>query len=148
MRGEYCKTSSTILPKRGSPPLARGVQKESLFHNRFPRITPACAGSTSSFRWGLLHPRDHPRLCGEYFQKKSRVRLLSGSPPLARGVQSRYWNYSPHFGITPACAGSTACCNIQGALRRDHPRLRGEYLLGRSLRTLQLGSPPLARGVR
>ena len=51
------------------------------------------------------------------------------------------------MGITPACAGNTTMeATLQLGIR-DHPRLRGEYIVVTNKRTIFLGSPPLARGI-
>ena len=47
----------------------------------------------------------------------------------------------------PACAGNTVSNFIKLSPRRDHPRLRGEYVRFSRCRVRQLGSPPLARGI-
>ena len=49
--------------------------------------------------------------------------------------------------ITPACAGSTPTGGGATPSYRDHPRLRGEYILRRVWKMRKKGSPPLARGV-
>ena len=98
---------ATRLCAIGSPPLARGVQSGTSVDNPTFRITPACAGSTNCI-FGFFHfIWDHPRLRGEYFSKQNWYRLYSGSPPLARGVQTAHQTHRGFHGITPACAGST-----------------------------------------
>ena len=52
-----------------------------------------------------------------------------------------------HIGITPACAGNTLQITEQLIYNRDHPRLRGEYLLILKKIVGCWGSPPLARGI-
>ena len=90
---------------------------------------------------------DHPRLRGEYSWSYGLSKWNSGSPPLARGVRNGgiTWRYGT--GITPACAGSTFTNAFTKTFNRDHPRLRGEYLLIRFTVERLTGSPPLARGV-
>ena len=85
---------------------------------------------------------------GEYTRRDCQRTLKRGSPPLARGVLSECAFLVLAQRITPACAGSTQLRQLDPTSSRDHPRLRGEYLhfFQRSLRNL--GSPPLARGVR
>ena len=51
------------------------------------------------------------------------------------------------MGITPACAGNTTMeATLQLGIR-DHPRLRGEYLVSHGFSGSGKGSPPLARGI-
>ena len=53
----------------------------------------------------------------------------SGSPPLARGVPTHNILGGISARITPACAGSTLDYSLIRHNERDHPRLRGEYLI-------------------
>ena len=50
-------------------------------------------------------------------------------------------------GITPACAGNTGRCFVDQGYLRDHPRLRGEYILVVLHTHVDPGSPPLTRGI-
>ena len=148
MRGEYSLNVTKWQQIRGSPPLARGVLRaisEKHFHNR---ITPACAGSTYNSHCINIHHEDHPRLRGEY---KSPLKVASnagGSPPLARGVRRATSFFNARIRITPACAGSTQRSPQTGIRKRDHPRLRGEYIVLGGCKLTSIGSPPLARGIQ
>ena len=66
LRGEYIYLSQSQALYLGSPPLARGILRNSLFIKLLIGITPACAGNTSLCSARLLLFRDHPRLRGEY----------------------------------------------------------------------------------
>ena len=83
---------------------------------------------------------------GEHTTSLRRIRTSSGSSPLARGT--RELRHHPHavLGIIPACAGNTECAACAMAFAGDHPRLRGEHFLARSVPYLRAGSSPLARG--
>ena len=87
LRGEYRKYCGQICPKRGSPPLARGIQHETDRPRRNSGITPACAGNTGAEPDRIGMPQDHPRLRGEYSNKYIWGHNIMGSPPLARGIQ-------------------------------------------------------------
>ena len=50
------------------------------------RITPACAGNTSSGSSSLKAAWDHPRVCGEYIQTLIDCATDVGSPPRVRGI--------------------------------------------------------------
>ena len=64
-----------------------------------------------------------------------------------RGEQQRYLVPCPAVpGITPACAGSSTRERSAGPWEWDHPRMRGEQLIGRPPLGSCLGSPPHARG--
>ena len=69
---------------------------------------------------------DHPRLRGEKESDADIERMLSGSPPLARGKASTPWIPMMKPRITPACAGKSYELHLIETGHRDHPRLRGE----------------------
>ena len=84
---------------------------------------------------------------GDYSCTRSRRRLFLGTPPLARGIQSRTVAKDKMIGTTPACAGNTRSQYPWGALTWEHPRLRGEYLPVHGSEPPGSGTPPLARGI-
>ena len=90
------------------------------------RITPAYAGKSGIITVEVSYMQDHPRLCGEKFQKNRRSPCYKGSPPPMRG---KVW-VSVSFGfttrITPAYAGKSRYRGIDTTENRDHPRLCGE----------------------
>ena len=132
---------------KGSPPLARGVQIVFAILIKSFGITPACAGSTVLQLLLQHRDGDHPRLRGEYSAYPFAIATEKGSPPLARGVRIRNRPDVARARITPACAGSTSIQTELNDIKKDHPRLRGEYSYAmRKYLDLQ-GSPPLARGV-
>ena len=51
----------------------------------------------------------------------------AGSSPHARGAPSEKRAYITHFGIIPACAGSTLIPRGFIGGNGDHPRMRGEH---------------------
>ena len=147
MRGEYQTSSKKYLKPMGSPPLARGVQHAILVQAVSDRITPACAGSTTHDCIVQMGKEDHPRLRGEYSFAALQLQCPLGSPPLARGVPWMGTQVGTDRAITPACAGSTGKGRHVGIDIGDHPRLRGEYVVGKYSFDFNQGSPPLARGV-
>ena len=91
--------------------------------------------------------REHPRVRGEYILMILLGIAGMGTPPRARGIHPDDTTRNSWHGNTPACAGNT-----NGILRRllssrEHPRVRGEYVLGRKLLRFILGTPPRARGI-
>ena len=50
------------------------------------RITPACAGNSSSIRDVSSASRDHPRVCGEQAAAPALEPGEGGSPPRVRGT--------------------------------------------------------------
>ena len=85
MRGEDCRHLYTAPHAKGSPPHARGRQRELLEAMRDRRITPACAGKTTREAVTLSAKADHPRMRGEDGGLFGLFWGLEGSPPHARG---------------------------------------------------------------
>ena len=65
MRGEDEDVPARAGRRDGSPPHARGRQGPNQTHCRSPRITPACAGKTSTSVGVTPRNTDHPRMRGE-----------------------------------------------------------------------------------
>ena len=167
LRGEQGWRGRRRSKVRGSPPLARGTGKYYGTNGTRMRITPACAGNRAHIDAGIGRDEDHPRLRGEQFKTAalsgsplgspplargtvsppcSRICFTSGSPPLARGTAISRRFGKMFCGITPACAGNSAPCDLLPPRHRDHPRLRGEQHKIPPDAARLLGSPPLARG--
>ena len=66
--GDYWLVSNSRLYNPGSPPPVRGLRVGLAFITKKIRITPACAGTTMVVGFSFCPARDHPRLCGDYFQ--------------------------------------------------------------------------------
>ena len=128
MRGEYGVTPVLLSTSLGSPPLARGIPSSIRGVNLTLRITPACAGNTEVDYVRITRTGDHPRLRGEYHSDNRLPADVKGSPPLARGIPRNAGGTDRPEGITPACAGNTRCHLEVIGQKRDHPRLRGEYM--------------------
>ena len=148
MRGEYCLKRSKMENLIGSPPLARGIRCPALAGPSPLRITPACAGNTREIMKLFYAQWDHPRLRGEYDVVTPMLPCVLGSPPLARGIPKIKRRQARICRITPACAGNTIFEIKIWIPARDHPRLRGEYYDAEANVLSQVGSPPLARGIR
>ena len=71
-----------------------------------------------------------------------------GSSPHARGAQARLRAGQFAQGIIPACAGSTPPLTSCSVRRTDHPRMRGEHVLGGRCECVAGGSSPHARGAQ
>ena len=146
MRGEDRSVKSSKTPIRGSPPHARGRRATAPAMWRRTRITPACAGKTTSPALTLAAGRDHPRMRGEDAIATMSGILVSGSPPHARGRPFGRRVAASADGITPACAGKTRALRRDAASEEDHPRMRGEDDCPASRTPRPIGSPPHARG--
>ena len=146
-RGVY--TSATICPRRpeGSSPLARGLLILRLPTGSLSRIIPARAGFTAVRLVQGKARTDHPRSRGVYGHVPRVPGDEVGSSPLARGLQSSSGPVYRPIGIIPARAGFTCYGGRDSPSRKDHPRSRGVYVLGRLRRRKVGGSSPLARGL-
>ncbi len=85
---------------------------------------------------------------GNYKNDDLASLLSPGSPPRARELLVFKIYHIAHLGITPACAGITNSSAISVSWSRDHPRVRGNYIMNLNLMTLNWGSPPRARELR
>ena len=65
MRGEDKNVSSRTKLIPGSPPHARGRQRDTFEKTVLERITPACAGKTKDYMKKIAASEDHPRMRGE-----------------------------------------------------------------------------------
>ena len=94
--------SKTLL---GSPPRMRGKDPFKGACCHLFRITPACAGKSTTHCFWCKVDGDHPRACGEKNVKKSRTWNAVGSPPRMRGKGFSTFPWLSLLRITPAHAG-------------------------------------------
>ena len=130
----------------GSPPRVRGKVPRFLNQPLSSGITPACAGKSSASSSSVHRSRDHPRVCGEKYQKHIDMLQATGSPPRVRGKGRRRPRRFLRQGITPACAGKSGMNFPRRLLLRDHPRVCGEKGTGLEPFKGSMGSPPRVRG--
>ena len=116
-RGVYTYFHNLGFDGIGSSPLARGLRRTGLQLLDQTRIIPARAGFTRILvlRRGRLP--DHPRSRGVYVSTSTRCTTMSGSSPLARGLQNLRFSPGPLKGIIPARAGFTRTPTSQGSAR-------------------------------
>ena len=147
-RGVYDFLAEHGIKLEGSSPLARGLHREDPDrHHRF-RIIPARAGFTPRTCRRRSPREDHPRSRGVYRGLPGPGRPAVGSSPLARGLLFNSVSSFVSTGIIPARAGFTGDEQWQRIAREDHPRSRGVYPAQVSEGELNMGSSPLARGLR
>ena len=126
MRGERISRLTIASSSAGSSPHARGTRVCCLLSGGFLRFIPACAGNAVGGRGVQFLLQVHPRMRGERMRNVSRLPLLVGSSPHARGTRLR-----------------TLRCTRPGAV---HPRMRGERLHRSDVLSSGPGSSPHARG--
>ena len=146
MCGEHAGRGFGRWGAAGSSPLVRGAPQHARRQGDSRGIIPACAGSTVGITRMPARLPDHPRLCGEHFERSRGPARGSGSSPLVRGAPGDTFHKQSHHGIIPACAGSTLEDSISQTSTRDHPRLCGEHGRGAASKTCPSGSSPLVRG--
>ena len=111
-------------------------------------IIPALAGNTPHALLTLSESGDHPRACGEHFQRFYLTNLPTGSSPRLRGTQAGRLLGVYHYGIIPALAGNTGAHAPDCDVCRDHPRACGEHPAESTIVNPLLGSSPRLRGTR
>ena len=111
-------------------------------------IIPALAGNTSSIQSATRCTWDHPRSRGEYFQHSKRDKMHLGSSPLSRGIRKQRHGRLSAERIIPALAGNTERRLRSDQSAPDHPRSRGEYMIGEKPSHARYGSSPLSRGIQ
>ena len=104
--GEQEPRSQGVGGQVGSSPRVRGTGPPVATVRRLPRIIPACAGNSTSFRCSNRHTPDHPRVCGEQAARQSESCAASGSSPRVRGTGRRVSVTTGVTRIIPACAGN------------------------------------------
>ena len=146
--GEHLKCAFMATAVNDSPPRVRGALDRALGETESGRLTPACAGSTTSEPHSSASPSTHPRVCGEHAAGSSPPWRYSDSPPRVRGARFLAVADPHHVRLTPACAGSTPSC--RGCILRPstHPRVCGEHSRGKLRSHCPIDSPPRVRGAR
>ena len=146
--GEHFLTKDVERATLGSSPRMRGTHHGGQRGDRRHGIIPAHAGNTIRSTITSAVRRDHPRACGEHFNRMSPGCGLPGSSPRMRGTPSIHPT-SPHCRrIIPAHAGNTANTGWRIVAGEDHPRACGEHALAENKNIVIRGSSPRMRGTR
>ena len=147
-RGENSVFWRLVSVISGSSPLTRGKRFTLIPGPHDSRLIPAHAGKTALTGCVTSAYTAHPRSRGEN-QASALPRWGSlGSSPLTRGKPAdRILAYRDHR-LIPAHAGKTVLRATSSALRRAHPRSRGENSETTVPAAFAAGSSPLTRGKR
>ena len=108
MCGEQAVQHHLRRRELGSPPRVRGTAAADCLYLHSNRITPACAGNSSTYFFRLWRGQDHPRVCGEQTNFIVYPETRLGSPPRVRGTDCGSTITSIGSRITPACAGNSS----------------------------------------
>ena len=148
VRGEHKTILQWVMENNGSAPRARGTLPECLARLARLRVSPACAGNTST--------------------STASTRASNGSAPRARGTRPELVRIEAGRRVSPACAGNTVgiealCpCSHGSAPRARGTRIvvgevrpvvrvspaRGEHVNIETRTAQRLGSAPRARGTQ
>ena len=146
MCGEKALVAHDYTSTSGSPPHVRGKDVHNLGYEHQYRITPACAGKSTSNLKRRRMGWDHPRMCGEKVFLSVPATSVLGSPPHVRGKGLFVRARNVRLGITPACAGKRLR-PVKTCIRTwDHPRMCGEKFYVDEVLPGDTGSPPHVRG--
>ncbi len=148
MRGEDPPGAHPRRAPSGSPPRAWGGLRATRASSYQERITPACVGRTTRSARTRRSSADHPHVRGEDQVAEPLAGLVAGSPPRAWGGRAHQLPPRFSFRITPTCVGRTALDVPLGAVRGDHPHVRGEDRGNPAMTDANDGSPPRAWGGR
>ena len=146
IRGEHAIERLATAKPSGSSPHTRGAREVANAGRKCAGIIPAYAGSTAVVDFSITARGDHPRIRGEHRAARSFRRRWRGSSPHTRGARSQQPRRADDGGIIPAYAGSTTVYSMWPRYSRDHPRIRGEHVIGEPVTGERLGSSPHTRG--
>ena len=130
----------------GSSPHTRGTLSVSMRSPVVLRIIPAYAGNTSRPARVLAGPADHPRIRGEHPFTRRTPDPVIGSSPHTRGTRRPLLRARRVQRIIPAYAGNTSSPRTPAFTIQDHPRIRGEHVIGFPAADRNPGSSPHTRG--
>ena len=146
--GEHKGGQSFDCRQQGSSPRVRGTPDGFLVRQIPAGIIPACAGNTMDTHALRVVDRDHPRVCGEHWERDDERDGYRGSSPRVRGTPDFVKKYLDRVGIIPACAGNTVIKPTRFGGVGDHPRVCGEHIFVRCTIWDTAGSSPRVRGTR
>ena len=144
--GEHLSDARAHWEYQGSSPRLRGTYRVPFSAVWMPGIIPALAGNIGVEAGAEHDAGDHPRACGEHWERRVDGVRATGSSPRLRGTFVAQLDGHAHRGIIPALAG-----NISGRRRPathgrgSSPRLRGTYPI-RAGRRAHMGIIPALAG--
>ena len=126
-RGDHTPASNAGTNELGSSPLARGPQRVEWSPGLRVGLIPARAGTTAGINVRNPNVRAHPRSRGDHICMHGTPPCRRGSSPLARGPPAVQRRKTAGTGLIPARAGTTRRLDSNSAMRRAHPRSRGDH---------------------
>ena len=107
---------------------------------------PAWAGEPVPRAWGERRAGDHPRVGGGTLYDEHRTDSDWGPSPRGRGNRARARPTALRRGTIPAWAGEPYAASGCRAHGRDHPRVGGGTMFGKSVEITEAGPSPRGRG--
>ena len=144
--GEHRSALSPARAMSDLPPRVRGAHRVACVGHVGLRLTPACAGSTTSASSTPSATSTYPRVCGEHHQPPGATVPTADLPPRVRGAPPTARRHSAHGRLTPACAGSTTNRPAPQCPRPTYPRVCGEHLTSSVPSSCIADLPPRVRG--
>ena len=126
IRGEKLSWTVRGVMHSGSSPHTRGKVGQAGLLLPFRRIIPAYAGKSLRRKFFFVMGKDHPRIRGEKCVPTHIQTAHEGSSPHTRGKVRASPRETFQIRIIPAYAGKSEKPGIFTAVKKDHPRIRGE----------------------
>ena len=146
VRGENGFATRALIKHRGTSPRARGKLQLAGDLTGTAGNIPACAGKTLKQDSVRISLAEHPRVRGENNRSVRRIVNKCGTSPRARGKHLQIIRVITGNRNIPAHAGKTfSAGHVYGAVE-EHPRVRGENVVGILGVRNQFGTSPRARG--
>jgi len=130
----------------GPSPRARGSPAASGHAPARPGSIPACAGQSPLPRARTSRDTVHPRVRGAVSYASSRLSMMVGPSPRARGSRLVEGPRGRGRGSIPACAGQSRRQAAVSRCSRVHPRVRGAVRWPFTSPMTGSGPSPRARG--
>ena len=146
--GEHHRFRSEKIPTYDLPPRVRGARLAIRSIGDAFRLTPACAGSTTTTRPAAMNTSTYPRVCGEHHTPGEGEPDDVDLPPRVRGARCAIAGLRVPERLTPACAGSTLLQPHVAHLVSTYPRVCGEHPSQPTLPIRSVDLPPRVRGAQ
>ena len=124
--GEACRPPCRRNLRQGPSPRVRGSPTLRASASGIAGSIPACAGKPRPSSRAPMHPRVHPRVCGEALISGGSAHSRMGPSPRVRGSPGQQGLRRAAPGSIPACAGKPGREDPQVDDVRVHPRVCGE----------------------
>ena len=147
MRGEYYPQQHHAPNPWELPPRARRIPPLPVYSLPLPGTTSACAENTSPPSWRRYSQGNYLRVRGEYAPSCRQHVRIGELPPRARRIHRISDRLHILRGTTSACAENTPLRPPSPFGPRNYLRVRGEYIIGLTTKSVTWELPPRARRI-